>query len=125
MVCRLKLKDQFPNLSRMARFKDATVQQAVSWNGDENHWNITFLRSPNDLEEESVLNLLALLANTKAAPMGDDKIFRPHDSNVGRFMKDPVILLFPPMQSGGLRLLPKLSLWLGSYQAESAYRRYA
>ena len=39
-----------------------------------------FLRSPNDWEEESVLNLLALLANTKVAPVGDDKIIWPHDS---------------------------------------------
>jgi len=31
-------------------------------------------------EEESVLNLLALLANTKATPVGDNKIIWPHDS---------------------------------------------
>jgi len=42
------LKDQFPDLCKMARFKDATMQQVVSWNGDQNHWNIIFLRSPND-----------------------------------------------------------------------------
>jgi len=46
----------------MVHFKDATVQQVASWNGDQNHWNIIFLRSPNDWEEESVLNLFALLA---------------------------------------------------------------
>ena len=27
------LKDQFPDLFRMARFKDATMQQVVSWHG--------------------------------------------------------------------------------------------
>jgi len=30
-------KDQFPGRFRMARFKDATMQQVVSWNRDQNH----------------------------------------------------------------------------------------
>ena len=68
------LKDQFLDLFRMACLKDATVQQVVSWNSHQNHWNIIFLRSPNEWEEESVLNLLALLPNPKVASMGDDKI---------------------------------------------------
>jgi len=42
---------------------------------------MTFLRSPNDWEEESVLDLLALVA-TKIAPMG--KIIWPDDSK-GKF----------------------------------------
>jgi len=63
----------------MTRFKDAAVQQVGSWNGDQNQWNIIFSRSPNDWEEESVLNLLVLLANSKVAPVGDDKIIWPHD----------------------------------------------
>ena len=28
-------KDQFPDLFRMAHFKDVTVQQLTSWNGDQ------------------------------------------------------------------------------------------
>jgi len=56
----------------MARFKDETVQPVVSWNGDQNHWNIIFSRNPNDWEAESILDLLALLANTKVTPVGDD-----------------------------------------------------
>jgi len=55
-----------------------------SWNGDQNHWNITFLRSPNDSEEETISNHLALLANTKVAPVGNNKIIWPHDSK-GKF----------------------------------------
>jgi len=43
--------------------------------------------------------------------------------SIGRFGKDRVILIFPPTQSRGLRLLPKLAFGLGqlaSYQGESA-----
>jgi len=43
--------------------------------GIKNHWNIIFSRSPNDWEEESILSLLALLANTKVEPVGDDMNF--------------------------------------------------
>ena len=46
--------DQFSDLYRMACFKDAIVQQLVSWNEDHNHWNIIFSRSPNDWEENNV-----------------------------------------------------------------------
>jgi len=77
-------KDQFSDLFRMARFKDVTMQQVVSWNGDQNHWNIIFSRSYNDWKEESVLNLLALLATTKVLPVGDYRMIWPHDSK-GKF----------------------------------------
>jgi len=30
------------------------LQDVVSWNGDQRHWNIPFARSPNDGEGESV-----------------------------------------------------------------------
>ena len=74
------LKFQFPDLFRMAPLKDACAK-VVSYNGDQNHWNITFLRSPNDWEEEDVLSLLALLANTKVVLKGEDEIHWPHDSS--------------------------------------------
>ena len=73
-------KDQFPDLFRMACCEDVTVQQVVSWNGYQYHWNIIFSRSPNDWEEESVLDLLALLANIKVAPVGDGRMIWPHDT---------------------------------------------
>lgn len=44
-----------------------------------------FFRSPNDWEEESLLNFLALLANTKVASVDVDKSILPHDSN-GKFI---------------------------------------
>jgi len=68
----------------MASFKDATVQQVVSWNGDQNHWNKIFSRCPNDQEEASVLKLLVLLANTKVALVAHDMIIWQHDSK-GKF----------------------------------------
>ena len=64
----------------MARCKDASVQQVVSWNGDQYHWNISFSRSPNDWEEEKVLDLLALLANISVVQVGEDKMIWPHDA---------------------------------------------
>jgi len=59
------LKAQFPNLFRMASSREATVQEILSWNGSMHFWNITFTRSPNAWEEESILNLLSLLAELK------------------------------------------------------------
>ena len=67
--------------------------------------------------KESVLDLLALLANTKVAMT---RLFGPviqKGSSLlrvsgGRFVKDRVILIFLSMQYGGLRLLPKLAFWL-------------
>ena len=73
-------KDQFSELFRMARCKDASVKQVVSWNGDQYHWNISFSRSPNDWEEEKVLDLLALLANISVVQVGEDRMIWPHDA---------------------------------------------
>jgi len=41
----------------MAQLKEAIVHEVVSWNGDQFHWNITFLRRPNNWEEEVVMRL--------------------------------------------------------------------
>jgi len=46
--------------------------------------NITFLGSPNNEEEEGVLSILVMLANTTVAPQGDDEILWPHDPS-GQF----------------------------------------
>ena len=45
-------------------------------------WDITFTRSPNDWEEESILNLLYLLAelNVDVHPICEDKIIWSLDS---------------------------------------------
>ena len=57
------LKTQFPGLFRLARHKNATVHDVISWNGDVHHWNLTFVRSLNDWEEGSIYSLLTLLAS--------------------------------------------------------------
>ena len=56
------LKSQFPVLYRLARFKEATVDQMLSRSGEHIHWDLSFVRRLNDWEEESVCNLLAILA---------------------------------------------------------------
>jgi len=58
----------------MARLKVATEHDAVSWNGDICHWNLTFVRSLNDWEEDSICSLLALLAGKEALPQGNEVV---------------------------------------------------
>ena len=62
------LKTQFPCLFRMARHKNATVHDAIFWNGDVYHWNLIFVRNLNDWEEGSIWSLLALLASKEVLP---------------------------------------------------------
>jgi len=38
----------------MVPLKDATMQNVVYQNGDQRHWNITYSKSPNDWEEDSM-----------------------------------------------------------------------
>ena len=49
----------------MARLKNATVKEVLSWNGDVSHWDLNFVRNLNDWEEDSVCNLLDVLAGKK------------------------------------------------------------
>ena len=58
----------------MARLKYATVKEVVSWNGDVSHWNLIFVRSLNDWEEDSICNLLAVLAGKEVLSQGKDEI---------------------------------------------------
>ena len=122
------LEDHFPDLFRMARFKDATLNHVVSWNGDHCHWNIIFSRSPNDWEEGSVLSLLALLAYSKVELVGDDMIlYSTKKSTIksfyGEVCKDSSFIDFPAWRSKAP--LKACFFGLGSYQGESTYRRDA
>jgi len=74
------LKFQFPHLFRIAQLKDATIQAVVTWNGDQNHGNITFFRSLNEWEEEDVLRLLATLANANVVLEREEKVHWPCNS---------------------------------------------
>jgi len=64
----------------MARLKNATVKEVVSWNGDVNHWDLNFVRNLNDWKEHSVCNLLAVLAGKKVLHQGNDEIMWPTSS---------------------------------------------
>ena len=68
------LKTQFPSLFRMAHLMNAMVREVVSWNGDICHWNLTFVRSRNDWEEDSICSLLALFAGMQVLSQGNDEI---------------------------------------------------
>jgi len=70
------LKVHFPNLFKMATLRNATVEEVLSWNVSLGVWHISFTRSPNDWAEESILSLLALLANSDVDVQseGNDKI---------------------------------------------------
>ena len=52
------------------------MHDVYSWNGTQHHWDITFTRSPNDWEEDSIVSLLSSLADWNAVGLleGDDKI---------------------------------------------------
>ena len=75
------LKSQFPNLYRIAHLKEATVNQMFSRNGNHIHWDLSFVRRLNDWEEESVCNLLALLAAREVNAQVNDKLVWPLDPN--------------------------------------------
>lgn len=49
-----------------------------SWNGNQSHWNLSLLGSPNDWEEESGCNLPAVLADKNVVPQHNDEIVWPH-----------------------------------------------
>jgi len=62
--------------------RDTTEQEVLSWNGSQHFWDITFTRSPNDSEEEGILNLLSLLAdlNVHVHSKGEYKVVWSLDS---------------------------------------------
>ena len=58
------------------------MQEILSWNGSVHFWNITFTGSPNDWEEENILNLLSLLTELKVDvhSVGENQIVWSLDS---------------------------------------------
>jgi len=86
----------------------------ASWNDDQGHRNLAFLRNWNDWEEEGGLALLALLANAKVAFDGDKSFGcmtlvgnSPSKVIVKRCIKGPINFIFQHMEFGR-RLPPKL-----------------
>ena len=70
---------QFSNLYKMARFKEAMVKQMSSRRGGHVHWDLSFVRRLNDWEEESVYNLLAILASREVRDQVKDELVWPLD----------------------------------------------
>ena len=85
------LKSQYPNLYRMARFKEATMDQMFSRNGEHIHWDLSFVRRLNDWEEENVCNLLAILDAREIKARVNDELLWSLDSkgsfNIKSFCK--------------------------------------
>lgn len=102
-------KFQFPNPFRMAILKDAPVHDVASWNGDQIHWNMIFLRSPNDWEEDTVSDFLATLAKMNVLPKGIDKIVGPYDPKSSFTIKSCMMVgmlpMFPFLPCGSLKHL--------------------
>ena len=64
----------------MARFKETMVDQMFSRNGQHIHWDLSFVRRPNDWEEESACNLLAILGGMEVKAQVNDELVWPLDS---------------------------------------------
>jgi len=73
------LNTQFLDLFRMTHFKVVTVHQMISWYGDQIHWDLSLLRSPNDWKEENACNLFAKLVDMEVMPQGNDELVWSHD----------------------------------------------
>ena len=117
------LKSQFPNLFRIACFKEATVDQMFSRNGEHVHWDLSLVRSTNDWEEESVCNLLTKLVAMEVKVQVNDELVWPYDSkgsfNIKSFCKAiydrSLCPGFPSQLFGGQKLLQKLFFCLGCH----------
>jgi len=80
------------------------VEDVVPWNSDNGHWDLTFARSPNDLKEDNICTLLALLANREDLPHSNDEIVWPHDSKLSFTVKSFCTTQFETLS--GLDFLP-------------------
>ena len=124
------LKSQFPNLFRIAHFKEATMDRMFSRNGEHIQWDLSFVRRPNDWEEESACNLLAKLDVMEVKPQGNDELVWPHDSkgafNIKSFCRPLMIglcvLFFLQQLFAGEKLLHKFVLLLGCHLRKSSNR---
>jgi len=124
---------QFPNLFRMARLRDAMVHDVSSWNGTRHHWDISFTKSLNDWEEESIISLLALLADLYAdgLPEGDDKIIWSLNSSRIFSVKSLcermglIILSSRLRQFGSQKRLQKHVFLFERVQGQGSHRDYA
>ena len=68
------LKEDFPEVSRIARDKEAFVVDYVRWNNGAIHWDFLFTRPVHNLEVESLQSFLDLLYSNKINRDGESQI---------------------------------------------------
>jgi hypothetical protein len=68
------LRLQFPDLYRMARLKNALVQDVLVFNGSNIHWDVRFFREAQDWEIELIAKFMDLLYSVNIRPAEADAI---------------------------------------------------
>lgn len=59
------MRVRFPDLYRIASYKDASVKDLLSYHNITLHWDVCFFREAQDWELESITELIALLYSVK------------------------------------------------------------
>ena len=117
------LRLNFSVFFRVAHLKNAKVHEVVSYNGDICHWNLIFVRSLNDMEEDSICSLLAVLArrfcpktmmtlcsHSTLMVLFSSRVFVPHR------WKRWIVGVSLPNPFGSLELLQNFVSLLGRHQ---------
>jgi hypothetical protein len=68
------LKSRFPKLYQLVSNPEASVQELASFIGSSFHWNVSFTRSIQDWELESVAEFLDVIYTTVPTPGALDTI---------------------------------------------------
>jgi hypothetical protein len=69
------LKDTFPSLFNIARFREATIADNVEYSNGSTQWNIVFTRLLHDWEVEILASFYSLLYSIKFRGVGEDKLW--------------------------------------------------
>ena len=59
------LKEAFPDIYCLSRARDSFVAEVMCWTSGRVHWNFQFCRSPQDWEEDSFDQFLAIVYSSK------------------------------------------------------------
>ena len=59
------LKEAFPGLYFLSRARDSSVAEVMCWIGGRIHWNFQFRRAPQDWEEDSFDQFMAIVYSLK------------------------------------------------------------
>jgi hypothetical protein len=69
------LKDTFPSLFNISRFREATIADNVEYSNGFAQWNIVFTRLLHDWEVEILASFYSLLYSIKFRGVGEDKLW--------------------------------------------------